>query len=265
MVQGSACWRTGEESPGPTLIDSGSQAFTIAPLSFFLSGTLQPALKPLAITSVGGDAVAEETMGALLDLAVPVSDRHGVKGFLTCEHVFVYSAELSNGCIVGYLFLKCYWLELDVAQDRLSVTLAEYSEPTVLRQVENNPNPPPLLIEVAPSVETPTMQWTTWAAAITQMPASLAQQMAAVTVAVHQVTTLATIMSARGAAFTLSSSAVVDYPAQATCNGLPLSLGRYNSTRQLDCDDSHCLVQQYATEWETLNTQIFLGQRPHTP
>ena len=32
--------------------------FAIAPLSFFTSGTLQPARKPLAISPVGGDAVA---------------------------------------------------------------------------------------------------------------------------------------------------------------------------------------------------------------
>ena len=104
-MQGSARWRTGEESPAPTLVDSGSQAFAIAPPSFFPSGTLQPARKILAITSVGGDAVAGGTMGALLDLTVPVRDRHGVEGFLTCEQVFVYSAEISNGCIVGYPFL----------------------------------------------------------------------------------------------------------------------------------------------------------------
>ena len=51
-------------------------------------------------------------MGSLLDLTVPVRDRHGVEGFLTCEQVFVYSAENSNGCIVGYPFLKCYVLQL---------------------------------------------------------------------------------------------------------------------------------------------------------
>ena len=94
VVQGSARWRTGEQSPAPTLIDSGSQAFAIAPPSFFPNGTLQPARKPLVITSVGGDAVAGGTMGALLDPTVPVRDQHGVE-------VFVYSAEISNGCIVG--------------------------------------------------------------------------------------------------------------------------------------------------------------------
>ena len=97
VVQGSASLGTGEESPAPTLVDSGSQAFAIAPPSFFPSGTLPPARKPLAITSVGGDAVAGGTMGALLDLTVPVQDRHGVEVLLTCEQVFVYSAEISNG------------------------------------------------------------------------------------------------------------------------------------------------------------------------
>ena len=92
-MQGSARWRTGEGSPAPTLIDSGSQAFVIAPPSLFPS-TLQPARKDLAITSVGEDAVAGGTMGALLDMTVPVRDRHGVEGFLTCEQVFVYSAEI---------------------------------------------------------------------------------------------------------------------------------------------------------------------------
>ena len=81
VVQGSARWRTGEESPAPTLGESGSRAFAIAPPSFFLSGTLQPARKPLAITSVGRDAVAGGTMGALLDLTGPVRDRHGVERF----------------------------------------------------------------------------------------------------------------------------------------------------------------------------------------
>ena len=67
--------------------------------------------------------VAGGTMGALLDLTVPVRDRHGVEGFLTCEQLFVYSAEISNGCIVGYPFLKCYGLQLDASRDCLVDTL----------------------------------------------------------------------------------------------------------------------------------------------
>ena len=43
--------------------------------------------------------MAGGTMGALLDLTVLVRDRHGVERFLTCEQVFVYSAQISNGCI----------------------------------------------------------------------------------------------------------------------------------------------------------------------
>ena len=58
-------------------------------------------------------------MGALLDLTMPVRDRHRVEGFLTCEQVFVYSAEISNGCIVGYPF------QLDASRDCLVDTLAE--------------------------------------------------------------------------------------------------------------------------------------------
>ena len=69
---------------------------------------------------------------------------------LTCEQVFVYSAEISNGCIVGYLFLKCYGLQLDASRDCLVDTLAEYSEPTVLREVGTDPNLPSLLIDEAP-------------------------------------------------------------------------------------------------------------------
>ena len=151
-MQGSARWRTGEESPAPTLMDSGSQAFAIAAPSLFLSGTLQPAQKPLAITSVEGDAVAGWTMGALLDPTVPVRGRHGVEGFFSCEQVFVYSAEVTNGCIVGYPFLKCYGLHLDASPDHLVDTLAEYSEPTVLREVETDPNLPPLVDEETPRV-----------------------------------------------------------------------------------------------------------------
>ena len=58
-------------------------------------------------------------MGALLDLNVPVQVRHGVEGFLTCEQVIVYSAEISNACIVGYPLLECYGLQLDAAWDCL--------------------------------------------------------------------------------------------------------------------------------------------------
>ena len=84
-----------------------------------------------------------------------VRDRHGVEGFLTCEQVFVYSAEISNGCIVGYPFLKRYGLQLDASRDCLVDTLAEYSEPTVLREVGTGPNLLSLLIEEAPGGETP--------------------------------------------------------------------------------------------------------------
>ena len=140
--------------------------------------------------------MAGGTMGALLDLTVPVRDRHGVEGFLTCKQVFVYSAEISNGCRVGYPFLKCFGLQLDASRDCLVDTLAEYSEPTVLREVETDPNLPSLLIDEAPGGETPGIQWTTWAAVITQTLASLGQQVAAVAVAVQQVTTVATVMSA---------------------------------------------------------------------
>ena len=128
-------------------------------------------------------------MGALLDLTVPVRDRHGVEGFLTCEQVFVYSAEIGNGCIVGYSFLKCYGLEIDAPRDCLVDTLAEYSEPSVVREGETNHNLPPPLVEETPSVGTPIMQWVPWAAAITQLLASMGHQGAAVAVAVQQVTT----------------------------------------------------------------------------
>ena len=80
-MQGSAFWEMAEESPAAPVIDSGSQAFAIAPPSLFLSSTLQPATKPLALTSVGGNAVARGAMGALLDLTVSMWDRHGVRGF----------------------------------------------------------------------------------------------------------------------------------------------------------------------------------------
>ena len=92
--------------------------------------------------------------------------------FLTCEQVFVYSAEISNGCIVAYPFLKCYRLQLDAARNCLVDTLAEYSEPTVQRQAETNRMLPPLVDEETPRVGTPTAQWVTWAAAITQTLAS---------------------------------------------------------------------------------------------
>ena len=58
-----------------------------------------------------------------------------------------------------------------------------------------DPNPPSLLIEEAAGGETPGIQWTTWAAAITQTVAPLGQQVAAVAVAVQQVTMVATAMS----------------------------------------------------------------------
>ena len=128
-------------------------------------------------------------MGVLLDLTVPVRDQHGGEGVLTCEQVFVYSAEIS-GCIVGYLFLKCYGLRLDAAQECLVDTLAEYSEPTVLREVETNPNLSPPVDDETTRVGTCTAQWAIWAAAITQTLASLGQQ-----VAVQEVTTVATVRS----------------------------------------------------------------------
>ena len=77
---------------------------------------------------------------------------------MTCEQVLVYSAEIRNGCIVGYPFVKCYRLQLDAAEDCLVDTFAEYSEATVLREVETNPTLPPLHVEEALGVETATMQ-----------------------------------------------------------------------------------------------------------
>ena len=74
-------------------------------------------------------------------------------------------------------------------------SLAEYSEPTVLREMETIPNVPPQLVQETPSVGAPIMQWATWAAAITQTLASLGQQVAALAVAVQQVTIVATVMS----------------------------------------------------------------------
>ena len=192
-------------------------------------------------------------MGALLDLTVPVRDRHGVEGFLTCEQVFVYSAEISNGCIVGYPFLKCYGLQLDASRDCLVDTLAEYSEPTVLREVGTDPNLPSLLIEEAPGEKTPSVQWTTWAAAITQTLASLGQQVAAVAVAVQQVTTVATVMSAtRNASLggeqplpSLPKQQLVTPPRQPVTVCQCVSVGLVAPDRQFDCDDSYCLVQEY--------------------
>ena len=56
-------------------------------------------------------------MGALPDLTLPVQDKQGVEGFIVCEQVFVYSADICNGCTVGYPFLKCYGLQLDADGD----------------------------------------------------------------------------------------------------------------------------------------------------
>ena len=192
-------------------------------------------------------------MGALLDLTVPVRDRHGVKGFLACEQVFVYAAEISNGCMVGYPFLKCYRLQLDASRDCLVDTLAEYSEPTVLRQVETDPNLPSLLIEEAPGRETPGIQWTTWAAAITQKLASSGQRVAAVAVAVQQVTTVATAMSTTRNASLEGEQLLPPAPKQQlitpprepvrVCQCVPVGLVALD--RRFDCDDSHCLVQEY--------------------
>ena len=106
----------------------------------------------------------------------------------------MYSAKSSNGCIAGYQFLKCYRLQLDTVRDCLVDTLAEYSEPTVLREVETNPNLPPLGDDETPRVGTSTAQWATWAAATIQTLASFRQQVAAVVMAVQQVTTVATVM-----------------------------------------------------------------------
>ena len=192
-------------------------------------------------------------MGALLDLTVPVRDRHGVEGFLTCEQVFVYSAEISNGCIVRYPFLKCYGLQLDAPQDCLVDTLAEYSEPTVLREVGTDSNLPSLLIQEAPGEETPSVQWTTWAAAITQTLASLGQQVAAVAVAVQRVTTVATVMSATRNASLGGEQPLPSPPKQqfVTPPRQPVTVcqcvwvGLVAPDRQFDCDDSYCLVQEY--------------------
>ena len=192
-------------------------------------------------------------MGALLNLTVSVRDRHGVEGCLTCEQVFVYSAEISNGCIVGYPFLKCYKLQLDASRDCLLDTLAEYSEPTVLREVETDPNLPSLLIEEAPGGETLGIQWTTWAAAITQTLGSLGQQVAAVAVAVQQVTTVATVMSTKGNAslgreLPLPSppkQQLITPPRQPVRVCQCVSVGIVAPDRQFDCDPSHFLVQEY--------------------
>ena len=192
-------------------------------------------------------------MGVLLDLTVPERDWHGVEGFLTCEQVFVYCAEISNGCIIGYLFLKCYGLQLDASGDCLVDTLAEYSEPTVLLVVATDPNLPSLLIEEARGGGTPGIQWTTWAAAITQTLASLGQQVAAVAVAVQQVTTVATVMSAArnaslGGEQPLPSppkQQLITPPRQPVRVSQCVSVGLVAPDRQFDCDDLHCLVQEY--------------------
>ena len=170
-------------------------------------------------------------MGALLDLTVPVRDRLGVEWFSTCQQVFVYSAEISNGCKVGYPFPKCYGLQLDASWDCLVDTLAEYSEPAVLQEVGTDPNLPSLLIKEAPCEETPSIQWTTWAAAITQALASLGQQVAAVAVAVQQVTTVARKTSLGGEQPLPSPPKHVGYPAQRARYGLPVCLGRFGGTR----------------------------------
>ena len=192
-------------------------------------------------------------MGALLDLTVPVRDRHGVEGFLTCEQVFVYSAEISNGCIVGYPFLKSYGLQLDASRDCLVDTLAEYSEPTVLREVETDPHIPSSLIGEPPGGETPGIQWTTWAAAFVQTFASSEQQIAAAAVAVQQVTTVAIVMSATrnaslGGEQSLPSppkQQLITPPKQTVRVCQCVSVGLVAPDRQFDCDNSHCLVQEY--------------------
>ena len=222
-------------------------------------------------------------MGALLDLTVPVRDCHGVEGFLTCEQVFVYSAEISNGCIVGYLFLKCYGLQLDAARDCLVDTLAEYSEPTVLREVETNPNLPRLVHEETPRVGSTTAQWATQAAAITQTLASLGQQVAALAVAVQQVTPVATGRGGsaghqsghshvgdtqrslgRGAAFTITSpkQQLTTPPQQPVMVCQCVSVGLVAPDRQFDCDNSHCLVQEYEDRMGDPQYAVFLQTAP---
>ena len=132
-------------------------------------------------------------------------------------------------------------------------TLAEYSEPTLLREVETDPNLPSLLIEEAPGGETPGIQWTTWAAAITQTLACLGQQVAAVAVAVQQVTTVATVMSATrnaslGGEQPLPSppkQQLITPPRQPVRVCQCVSVDLVAPDRQFDCDDSHCLVQEY--------------------
>ena len=131
--------------------------------------------------------------------------------------------------------------------------LAENSEPTVLREVEPDPNLPSLLIGEAPGGETLGTQWTTWAAAITQMFASFRQQVAAVAVAVQQVTTVATVMSATrnaslGGEQLLPSppkQQLITPPRQPVTVCQCVSVGLVAPDRQFDCDNLHCLVQKY--------------------
>ena len=131
--------------------------------------------------------------------------------------------------------------------------LAEYSEPTVLREVETDPNLPSPMIEEAPGRETLGIQWTTWAAPITQTLASLGQQVAAVAVAVQQVTTVATVMSATRNA-SLGGEQPLPSPPKQQLIAPPrqplrvcqcVSVDLVAPDRQLDRDDSHCLVQEY--------------------
>ena len=50
-----------------------------------------------------------------------------------CEQVFLYLADICNGCIVGYPFLKCYGLQLDADGDCLVDTLATFGVPVAHR------------------------------------------------------------------------------------------------------------------------------------
>ena len=102
VVQGSAQLGNGSEIPAWVLADEGSQAFALAPTSSFPPGTLVPARKPLAISSVGGQRVPGERMKAPLDLGLEVKDQGGNAGTLICEHAYVYAADITNGFINGY-------------------------------------------------------------------------------------------------------------------------------------------------------------------
>ena len=100
---------------------------------------------------------------------------------------------------------------------------------------------------------TPTMQLATCAAAITQTLAKLGQQVSGAAVAVHQVGTVATVMSAtRNASFgreqplpSSSKQPLTTPPKQPVMVCRCVSVGLVAPDRKVNSDDSHWLVQEY--------------------